>query len=209
MAEATPDPRGLLTIPPLYRQSIFLLTGSFAGACTVPVSALLAHSTSVPVLVPILRTAPRFWAFDITRTNLPSSLPVSLAGGVSGATGGAFEILCHSLVAKRALPDFHAVASHSGRLFLGFGTFTGLSSFYSTDFPPKPFFFSWFLGSIAGAVGTGIGTLLENKGRLGLMQLAKATGTGAAIVGVVISVQVTSCSRILNLIESQTTLRES
>lgn len=203
MASQPSHVQNVITIPALDRQAIYLLTGCFAGACTIPVSALLARSISIPIASPIFRTAPRFWTFDVIRNNLPPSFSVPLSGGLSGAAGGAVEVLSHSLVAGRTFPTVRAVASHSGRLFLGFGTFTGLSSYLSEEFPPRPFPFCWFLGAIAGAVGTGIATLLENRGKVGLRQWAKVTGAGAAVVGTVISVQVTCCSEMLQWAEGR------
>lgn len=197
------SPQNLNTIPTLHRSTIYIVTGSFAGACTIPVSALLARSTSVPILSPILRTAPRFWTFDVTRNILPSSLPAPLIGGLSGAAGGAVEVVSHALVANKLLPSFHALASHSGRLFLGFGTFTGLSRYVSEEFPPRLFAFCWVLGAVAGAVGTGVGTWVERRGRVGVRELVRATGVGAAVVGTVISVQVMSCAAVLEWAEGR------
>ena len=67
----------------------------------------------------------------------------------------------------------------------------------SEEFPPRPFPFCWGLGAVAGAVGTGVGTLVESRGRVGARQLLRATGAGAAVVGTVISVQVTCCAELM------------
>lgn len=168
----------------------------------MPVSALLARSCSVPVLVPAFRVGARFWIFDITHRKLQPSLPIPLAGGISGASGGAAEVLLHSLVVQRTLPSFHAVASHSGRLFLGFGTFTGLSSYLSEEFPPRPFPLCWLLGAVAGAVGSGIGELLERRGNVSLRHWGRTTGTGAAVIATAIAVQVTSCAEVFKWVEA-------
>lgn len=112
------------------------------------------------------------------------------------------EVLSHALVTRRALPSLHAVESHSWRLFLGFGTFTGLSSYVGEEFPPRPFAFCWGVGAVAGAVGTAGGMLVEG-GWVGGRRFVRGVGVGAAVVGTVISVQVTCCARMLGWVEGR------
>ncbi|KAF2235209.1 hypothetical protein EV356DRAFT_130923 [Viridothelium virens] len=101
-------------IPSPLRQSIFFLTGSFAGAVSLAPSYLLLSSPQPRTpfgafvrtnLAPtLLRTGLRFWVFDLVRLNLPTSWfdkktpPAWQVGAIGGAYGGALEVLVASAI---------------------------------------------------------------------------------------------------------------
>ncbi|KAI5195282.1 hypothetical protein E4T38_09154 [Aureobasidium subglaciale] len=156
--------------------------------------AFLPKLPSISAATPlVLRAGIRFWTFDQTRHLLaPLHLPVWLIGGLGGAAGGFNEVLLHSLVQSRKLPSATALGAQTLRLFLCFGTFTYLSTSFSDTLPPKPFWKCWLMGATAGATGSAIVAALE--GTSGTALWGRAIPRGAATIGTVIAVHVTSCS---------------
>ncbi|KAI4747130.1 hypothetical protein E4T50_02518 [Aureobasidium sp. EXF-12298] len=160
-----------------------------------PVPSLM---TATP---PVLRAGVRFWTFDQTRHLLASfHLPVSLVGGLGGAAGGFNEVLLHSLVQSRKLPAVTALSAQTLRLFLCFGTFTFLSTSFSDTLPPKPFWKCWIMGATAGATGSAVVAALE--GARGKALWGHAIPRGAATIGTVIAVHVTSCAALLDKVDA-------
>ena len=150
---------------------------------------------------PVLRAGVRFWTFDQTRHILaPFHLPVSLVGGLGGAAGGFNEVLLHSLLQSRKLPAAAALGAQTLRLFLCFGTFTFLSTTFSDTLPPKPFWKCWMMGATAGATGSAVVAALE--GARGRALWGHAIPRGAAIIGTVIAVHVTSCAALLEKVDA-------
>lgn len=208
---------------------VYFLTGSLAGACSATtdfgfdkISAQIRGTPSrsmqalVQSMLPhLVRPGLRFWGFDLAkRTLLPESLPVSLQGGLAGATGGFLEMASANAYAamkahssKRSTLEVMARTTllHSGKLFLCFGSYTYLANTFSESLPPKPFPYCLFLGAVAGAFGTTSISPLEmytaSKVRLSLGQVIRTAISraprGAVGVGTVIAVQVTSSAWIL------------
>ncbi|KAI5240865.1 hypothetical protein E4T42_08249 [Aureobasidium subglaciale] len=161
--------------------------------------AFLPKLPSISAATPlVLRAGIRFWTFDQTRHLLaPLHLPVWLIGGLGGAAGGFNEVLLHSLVQSRKLPSATALGAQTLRLFLCFGTFTYLSTSFSDTLPPKPFWKCWLMGATAGATGSAIVAALE--GTRGTALWGRAIPRGAATIGTVIAVHVTSCAKLIEV----------
>ena len=197
-------------VPSLSRQATFFVTGALAGAASLPVDAAFVslsqgsgrlsgirhiRSNLAPILA---RTGIRFFSFDHVRTYTSHflQLPTTLCGALGGAAGGFNEVILHSLVSNRRLPPLNAALSQSGKLFFCFGTYTYLSTTYSRELPPRPFWKCWLMGATAGFVGSTITAAVEGA-RNGALLLAAARGS--LVIGTVISVQVTSCAAGLDL----------
>lgn len=191
LARPTPQLQAPPTLlPPWPRQTTYLLTGALAGLATVPVdyayTRLSASTTRPPPrLLPFLRhhaptltsrAAIRFWAFDVFRSHLQSPslspVPVWLKGGVSGAVGGLAEILLiEGAVRGRRVPTLRELGTQAGRLFLCFGTYTGLAVGLRDErvgLPPRPFWWCWCLGAVAGGFGSGVVAALGGERGRGL-----------------------------------------
>lgn len=211
------------------RQLVFFSTGSLAGVCSATadfgfdrLASAVRGTAPRPVdalvrsMVPhIIKPGIRFWAFDLAKVALPRDMPVSLKGGLAGATGGFVEMALtnlHSGVmgrSDRSSPSLQTAVRttllHSGKLFLCFGSYTYLANTFSATLPPKPFPYCLLLGAIAGAFGTTVITPLEMfsaaKVPLSLPKVLQVALTraprGAVAVGTVIAVQVTSSAWIL------------
>ena len=192
------------------RQTTYFATGALAGACTTPIVPLwsLVSRNKPAFIVPrLLKTAPalmgragvRFWIFDITNARLQISsantFPIWLKGGISGATGGAAEICAQSLMQRR-LPLAKELTSQSSKLFFCFSTYTYLSTTFSDDLPPRPFWYCWTMGAAAGGLGTAI--IARVEGFKGIQLWKNAVPKGMLTIGTVIAVQVTSCAEFLN-----------
>ncbi|KAI5202377.1 hypothetical protein E4T39_04824 [Aureobasidium subglaciale] len=131
---------------------------------------------------PVLRAGIRFWTFDQTRHLLaPFHLPVWLTGGLGGAAGT-------------------ALGAQTLRLFLCFGSFTYLSTSLSDTLPPKPFWKCWLMGATAGATGSAVVAALE--GARGKALWGHAIPRGAATIGTVIAVHVTSCAKLVEVVNA-------
>ena len=197
-------------LPYLSRQATYATTGAFAGACTVPIeiawqafssqkpqsTSSLARHISPPL---IYRAGVRFWVFDLTKSQLNHfSIPIWIKGGLSGAAGGFAEICAQSLIRRRS-PTVANLAGQSAKLFLCFGTYTYLSTTFSDNSPPKPFWYCWILGAGAGGFGSTMSARLE--GVKGTALLKGPLPKGMTVVGTVIAVQVTSCANALQRIE--------
>ncbi|MCJ1405910.1 hypothetical protein MMC11_009141 [Xylographa trunciseda] len=201
-----------LSLPSLERQLTYLSTGALAGACTLGVELgwqRLASSTPRANMsflqangpTTIGRAGVRFWVFDITKSQMQaartfSHLPSWTIGGLSGAAGGLAEICAESLFHRR-LPTLAALASQGSKLFLCFGTYTFLSTTFSDELPPRPFWYCWTMGATAGAIGSGIVARVE--GVTGRQLWRGAVPKGALAIGTVIAVQVTSCAEGLKM----------
>jgi hypothetical protein len=192
-------------LPPVPRQATFFATGVLAGTASLPVetaflSVAQKHDSTASIrhirssFAPVLaRTGVRFLSFDHVRTYSSHflQLPTVLCGALGGAAGGLNEVILHSLVSNRSLPPVRAAASQSGKLFLCFGTYTYLSTTFSRELPPRPFWKCWFMGATAGSVGSAIIAAVEGaRGR----SLMMASLRGSLVIGTVISVQVTTCA---------------
>ncbi|MCJ1292849.1 hypothetical protein MMC34_004402 [Xylographa carneopallida] len=205
----------LVPLPLPKRQLTYFSTGALAGACALSVelgwqrlasstpqttiSFLRAHGLAV-----IGRAGVRFWVFDIVKSQLQttesySTLPLWTIGAVSGAAGGLAEICAQSIFHRR-LPLQATLASQSSRLFLCFGSYTFLSTTFSDETPPSPFWYCWALGAMAGAIGSGIVARVE--GVRGRPLWRGAVPKGALAIGTVIAVQVTSCAAVLKTIDN-------
>ncbi|MCJ1447606.1 MAG: hypothetical protein MMC23_008117 [Stictis urceolatum] len=205
-----------LTLPTPTRQLTYLSTGALAGLTTVPLRHILSLTSTSPkslplppILTPTLRAATRFYTFDLVRTNLPP-LPLPLSAAISGASSGISEVLLHSLVADRRLPAKAVLGSHAGKLFLGFGTFTGLALLTRKargeegkteeggqgqgngngkgkvmGMPPRPFWWCWCLGGLAGGVAVGgVGAMervWRGRGREGVWRRSFWRGFGREV----------------------------
>lgn len=192
---------GSIDLPSPTRQLSYFATGCLAGLASLP----MAFAPKVPSIAaaspPVLRVGVRFWTFDQTRHVLaPLNLPVWLAGGLGGAAGGFNEVLLHSLLQSRKLPSAMTLAPQTLRLFFCFGTYTFLSTNFSETLPPKPFWYCWMLGATAGATGSAIVAALE--GTRGKALWGSAVPRGAAVIGTVIAVQVTSCAKLLEAVDA-------
>jgi len=188
---------GSLNLPSPTRQLCFFSTGCLAGFASLPMAFLPKVPSLMTATPPVLRAGVRFWTFDQTRHLLaPFHLPVSLTGGLGGAAGGFNEVLLHSLVQSRKLPAAAALGAQTLRLFLCFGTFTFLSTTLSDTLPPKPFWKCWLMGATAGATGSAVVAALE--GARGKPLWGHAIPRGAATIGTVIAVHVTSCAALLD-----------
>lgn len=203
---------GVVKLPSLARQTTYGLTGALAGTFAVPIDLLWQRMSSgkpqrlLPFLrnhapAPIYRAAVRFWAFDVTKSQLQSvPMPTAIKGGLSGAAGGFAEICAQSLM-HRSMPTVAGLATQSSKLFFCFGTYTHLSTTLSPEqLPPKPFWYCWIMGSTAGALGSGI--LARVEGIKGKMLWQSAVPKGALTIGTVIAVHVTSCAGILERVET-------
>jgi hypothetical protein len=192
-------------LPSVPRQVTFFATGVLAGAASLPVetaflSVAQKHDSTASIrhirssFAPVLaRTGVRFLSFDHVRTYSSHflQLPTVLCGALGGAAGGLNEVILHSLASNRSLPPVRAAASQSGKLFLCFGTYTYLSTTFSRELPPRPFWKCWFMGATAGSVGSAIIAAVEGaRGR----SLMMASLRGSLVIGTVISVQVTTCA---------------
>ena len=184
-------------------QLTFFLTGALAGATTVPVQSIwqrLIHKApgNLPLLAwnPIYRSAFRFWAFDLARYRVERyPIPVAIKGGISGAAGGLAEICVQSLF-RNKLPTIVSLTSQSAKLFCCFGTYTFLSTTLSPQqLPPKPFWYCWLMGAVAGGLGSGI--VARAEGVTGPALWRAAVPKGALTIGTVIAVQVTICAASL------------
>lgn len=199
--------------PSLSRQGTFFATGVLAGAASLPVEAVYIsasqqfdHKAGIKHLrshvAPVLaRTGIRFLSFDHVRTYSSHflQLPTTLCGALGGAAGGLNEVILHSVVSNRRLPPLQAALSQSGKLFLCFGTYTYLSTTFSRELPPKPFWKCWMMGATAGCVGSAITAAVEGaKGRA----LMSAAVRGTFVIGTVISVQVTTCAAGLRMLQT-------
>ena len=190
-------------VPPPSSQMTFFLTGALAGATTVPIQTIwqrLIHKApgNLPLLAwnPIYRSAFRFWAFDLVRYRVERyPIPVAIKGGISGAAGGLAEICAQSLFRKE-LPTIVSMTSQSAKLFCCFGTYTFLSTTLSPQqLPPKPFWYCWLMGAVAGGLGSGI--VARAEGVIGSALWRAAVPKGALTIGTVIAVQVTTCAASL------------
>lgn len=220
------------------RQVTFFTTGSVAGLASASASFAFdelsclyrntgskgykAFTTSLPQH--LVKPGIRFWAFDIARESLPSSLPVSLKGGLAGASGGFIEMLythAQNALTSRGnarTPNLGMVVNstllHSSKLFLCFGSYTYLANTLSDSLPPKPFAYCLLLGAAAGAFGTAVITPFElyaAKPAHTTLALSRTLYTalgraprGAVGVGTVIAVQVTSADWLLKRISNFT-----
>lgn len=211
-ADRVPQQSGasaFLNLPSSTRQASYFATGCLAGAATLPIEYAWSVSTnkSNPALGSFLRThsaaiyraGVRFWIFDITKRQLPDTLPVWIKGGIGGASGGFAEVCAQSLV-KRSGLQAAVLGSQSLKLFFCFGTYTYLSTTLSPDrLPPSPFWWCWMIGATAGGLGSTIVARLEGvKGR---ELWTRALPKGALTIGTVIAVQVTSCAGLLRHVE--------
>lgn len=190
-------------VPPPSSQLMFFLTGALAGATTVPIESIwqrLIHKApgNLPLLAwnPIYRSAFRFWAFDLVRYRVePYPVPVAIKGGISGAAGGLAEICAQSLM-RNKLPTIVSLTSQSAKLFCCFGTYTLLSTTLSPQqLPPKPFWYCWLMGAVAGGLGSGL--VARAEGVKGPTLWKAAAPKGALTIGTVIAVQVTTCAASL------------
>ncbi|KAF2140332.1 uncharacterized protein K452DRAFT_289075 [Aplosporella prunicola CBS 121167] len=191
-------------MPSSSEQSAYFVTGALAGLAALPIelgpSARLLPVLKSHLAIQVPRAGFRFWVFDLSKSQLSSQLPgtgllrTTLVGALSGFSGGLAEVTYQSLVFRRHLPEFAALASQSGKLFFCFGTYTFLSTSLSEELPPRPFWYCWVMGAVAGAVGSGV--LAAVEGARGSV-LAKLTGKGALSIGTVIAVQVTTCAKTL------------
>ncbi|MCJ1435042.1 hypothetical protein MMC27_004412 [Xylographa pallens] len=213
IAAATMKPF-LQSLPSLERQLTYFSTGALAGVCTLGVELgwqRLASSTPrasmsfLQVHGPAIigRAGVRFWVFDVAKSQLQStkgfsSLPTWTIGAFSGAAGGLAEICAESLCHRR-LPLRSALASQGSKLFFCFGSYTFLSTAFSDEQPPRPFWYCWTMGATAGAIGSGIVARVE--GVTGQHLWRGAIPKGALAIGTVIAVQVTSCAEVLKTIE--------
>jgi hypothetical protein len=192
---------GSLSFPPPTRQLCFFSTGCLAGFASLPMAFLPRIPSLMTATPPVLRAGVRFWTFDQTRHILaPFHLPVSLTGGLGGAAGGFNEVLLHSLLQSRKLPAATVLGAQTLRLFLCFGTFTFLSTNFSDTLPPKPFWKCWLMGATAGATGSAVVAALE--GARGKALWGHAIPRGAATIGTVIAVHVTSCAALLERVDA-------
>jgi hypothetical protein len=195
-----------IDIPSPTRQLAFFSTGCLAGLASLPMAFFPKPPSLSAASPPVLRAGIRFWTFDQTRHVLaPLRLPVWLAGGLGGAAGGFNEVLLHSLIQSRKLPSAMALGSQTLRLFLCFGTYTFLSTSLSDTLPPKPFWKCWFMGATAGATGSTIVAALE--GARGRALWGNALPRGAATIGTVIAVHVTSCASLLDSMNAMSMVR--
>ena len=190
-------------VPPPSSQMAFFLTGALAGATTVPIESIwqrLIHKApgNLPFLAwnPIYRSAFRFWAFDLARYHVERyPIPVAIKGGISGAAGGLAEICTQSLFRKK-LPTVVSLTSQSAKMFCCFGTYTFLSTTLSPQqLPPKPFWYCWLMGTVAGGLGSGI--VARAEGVTGSALWRAAVPKGALTIGTMIAVQVTICAAYL------------
>lgn len=192
---------GSSNLPSPTRQLCFFSTGCLAGFASLPMAFLPKVPSLMTATPPVLRAGVRFWTFDQTRHLLaPFHLPVSLTGGLGGAAGGFNEVLLHSLVQSRKLPAAAALGAQTLRLFLCFGTFTFLSTTFSDTLPPKPFWKCWLMGATAGATGSAVVAALE--GARGKALWGHAIPRGAATIGTVIAVHVTSCAALIDSVDA-------
>lgn len=207
--QASPKPK--LSPPSLSRQATFFATGVLAGAASLPVEAAYIsfsrkfdHTAGIKHIrshvAPVLaRTGIRFLSFDHVRTYSSHylQLPTTLCGALGGAAGGLNEVILHSMISNRRLPPLQAVLSQSGKLFFCFGTYTYLSTTFSRESPPRPFWKCWIMGATAGCVGSAITAAVEGaKGKA----LLSAALRGTFVIGTVISVQVTTCAAGLRML---------
>ncbi|GAB7364904.1 hypothetical protein MBLNU230_g5695t1 [Neophaeotheca triangularis] len=187
------------------RQATFFATGTLAGLSGTTALQLITNLPSIQHFKPLL-TSPalpkaglRFWTFDLVRRHTPSSTPTTLKSALGGAAGGFLEECAHALASRRA-PVPLTVVSQTLRLFLCFGTYTYLSTTLSPErLPPRPFWWCWGMGAVAGAVGNTVASgLVEGvRGR----RLWLAAPKGAVLIGTVIAVQVTTCAAVLERVE--------
>jgi hypothetical protein len=192
---------GSLSFPSPTRQLCFFSSGCLAGFASLPMAFLPKVPSLMTATPPVIRAGVRFWTFDQTRHLLaPFHLPMSLVGGLGGAAGGFNEVLLHSLVQARKLPAVTALGAQTLRLFLCFGTFTFLSTTFSDTLPPKPFWKCWLMGATAGATGSAVVAALE--GARGKALWGHAIPRGAATIGTVIAVHVTSCAALLGKVDA-------
>lgn len=192
---------GSFGLPSPTRQLCFFSSGCLAGFASLPMAFLPNVPSLMTATPPVLRAGVRFWTFDQTRHFLaPFHLPVPLVGGLGGAAGGFNEVLLHSLVLSRSLPAATALGAQTLRLFLCFGTFTFLSTTFSQTLPPKPFWKCWLMGATAGATGSAVVAALE--GARGRALWGHAIPRGAATIGTVIAVHVTSCAALLQKVDA-------
>lgn len=192
---------GSLSLPSPTRQLCFFSTGCLAGLASLPMAFLPRLPSLMTATPPVFRAGIRFWTFDQTRHLLaPFHLPVSLVGALGGAAGGFNEVLLHSLVQSRKLPAVTPLGAQTLRLFLCFGTFTFLSTTFSDTLPPKPFWKCWMMGATAGATGSAVVAALE--GARGGALWGHAIPRGAATIGTVIAVHVTSCAALLETLDA-------
>ena len=190
-------------VPTPSSQLIFFLTGALAGATTLPIENIwqrLIHKApgNLPLLAwnPIYRSAFRFWTFDLVRYRVERyPIPVAIKGGISGAAGGLAEICAQSLF-RRKLPSVVSLTSQSAKLFCCFGIYTHLSTTLSPQqLPPKPFWYCWLMGAVAGGVGSGL--VARAEGVTGSTLWKATVPKGALTIGMVIAVQVTTCAATL------------
>ncbi|THW77084.1 hypothetical protein D6D19_02578 [Aureobasidium pullulans] len=192
---------GSLDLPSPIRQLSYFSTGCLAGFASLPMAFLPKFPSMTAASPPVLRAGIRFWTFDHIRHILaPLHLPVWLTGGLGGAAGGFNEVLMHSIVQSRKLPPVAAIGSQTLRLFFCFGTYTFLSTTFGDTLPPKPFWKCWMMGATAGATGSSIVAALE--GARGKALWGHAMPRGAATIGTVIAVQVTSCANLLDNVDA-------
>lgn len=193
---------GPLDLPSPTRQFCFFSTGCLAGFASLPMAFLPNVPPISAATPPVLRAGIRFWTFDQTRHILaPFHLPVWLTGGLGGAAGGFNEVLMHSLVQSRSLPAATALGAQTLRLFFCFGTYTFLSTTFSDTLPPKPFWKCWIMGATAGATGSAVVAALE--GARGKALWGHAVPRGAATIGTVIAVHVTTCAKLLDTVDPE------
>lgn len=207
------------TAPLFERQLVYWTTGAAAG-----VGALLASSTASNISSAVFPAAlvnpstirhaaagagMRFLAFDLCRdaTKEKISTP-ALRGGIAGCVGGLAETMQGALLqaasGKTATPLRPAVLGpnlfwHGSTLFLCFGGYTFLSTSYQDKQPPSPFM-TFFLGSLAGAVGVPTVNAIKTRSLAGF---AKNSAGGFVKVGTVIGLQVQASARLLAYIEDK------
>lgn len=198
-------------LPPINHQSTYAATGALAGACTVPIEPFwnrLSSPRAQPLrslvrntgFTAIYRGGVRFWVFDLAKSLLNRSpLPVWTVGGLSGAAGGFAEVCVQALVNRKS-PSMVSLANQSSKLFLCFGTYTYLSTSLSDQSPPKPFWYCWLLGAVAGGFGSTV--IARAEGIKGMALVRGPLPKGMATIGTVIAVQVTSCAKVLERIEA-------
>lgn len=209
-SEAVPINKQPGLTPSLVNQRCYIVSGCLAGACTLPIEifyqrpASLTHFLRTLGPVPVYRAGFRFWTFTHVKHQLTTSsvsFPAWAVGALGGAAGGLVEVSAQAALQRR-MPQSIALATQSLRLFFCFGTYGFLSTNLSEELPPKPFWYCWTLGVIAGGVGSGIAAAAL-EGVRGKALWTSSIPRGAITIGTIISVHVTSCDALLKRIEEE------
>lgn len=198
------------TIPSPSRQAAYFASGALAGLCGP--TALQVFTTLTTIhrlpnpknLKPLLlspglpKAGLRFWTVDQVRARTAHTLHASLGSTLGGAAAGFLEESLHALGCGKR-PVARTVISQTLRLGVCFGIVTHLGTRLTPDSrQPRPFWWYWGLGAVAGAVGNGLasGVVDGVRGR----GLVLAVPRGAVLMGTVVSVQVTSCAGALGML---------